>query len=156
MTAWILIWAVRTEAWKSRALVSGFVAALTDGLHDSVEGDEDYGVVLREDGMPSPVVSGGCEDVANLALRLAVSRMIADRAGQPLSLLILDEPFGSLDDARRQNVGDLLRRLGSVFPQVLVISHVPDVRDCADATIVVELDPATGTSTARIETGVAA
>ena len=44
-------------------------------------------------------------------LRLAISQMIAERAGQSFSLLVLDEVFGSLDDSRRHNVVDLLRRL---------------------------------------------
>ena len=47
------------------------------------------------------MISGGEEDVANMVLRLAISQMIADRAGQPLSILILDEVFGSLDIERR-------------------------------------------------------
>ena len=52
------------------------------------------------------MISGGEEDVANLALRLAISQMIAERAGQPLSLLVLDEIFGSLDeDAARGGAG---------------------------------------------------
>src|SRR2546426_7826719 len=38
------------------------------------------------------------------SLRLAISQMIAERAGQPLSLLVLDEIFGSLDESRRQHV----------------------------------------------------
>ena len=50
------------------------------------------------------MISGGEEDIANLALRLAISQMIAERAGQPLSLLVLDEIFGSLDEDRRHAV----------------------------------------------------
>ena len=39
--------------------------------------------------MPKPVISGGEEDLAHLVLRLAISQMIAERAGQAFSLLIL-------------------------------------------------------------------
>ena len=58
-------------------------------------------VAVIEDGVPKPVISGGEQDIANLCLRLAISQMIAERAGQSFSLLILDEIFGSLDESRR-------------------------------------------------------
>ena len=70
------------------------------------------------------MISGGEEDMANLALRLAISQMIAERAGQPLSLLVLDEIFGSLDEERRSAVLELLRGLADRFPQVILITHI--------------------------------
>ena len=82
-------------------LASGFLRDLTNGRYTELELDEDYGTTLLDDGDPKAVISGGEEDVANLALRLAISQMIAERAGQPLSLLVLDEIFGSLDEDRR-------------------------------------------------------
>src|SRR5206468_7155058 len=73
------------------ALASGFLSDLTDARYDEVDLDEDYRVVVLDEGVPKPVISGGEEDIANLVLRLAISQMIAERAGQPLSLLVLDE-----------------------------------------------------------------
>jgi exonuclease SbcC len=78
--------------------------------------------------------------------------MIAERAGQPLSLLVLDEIFGSLDDARRQHVVSLLRRLGDRFPQVILITHIEQVRDGLDRVIRVEYDAGRGTSVVRDDT----
>ncbi|MGH7125098.1 MAG: hypothetical protein ACREFI_12050, partial [Stellaceae bacterium] len=80
---------------------SQFLSDLTHGRYTDLELDEDYEATLMEDGEVKPVISGGEEDVVNLALRLAISQMIADRAGQPLSLLVLDEVFGSLDEEHR-------------------------------------------------------
>src|SRR6266705_2265702 len=97
------------------ALASGFLSDLTDARYDEVDLDEDYRVVVLDEGVPKPVISGGEEDIANLVLRLAISQMIAERAGQPLSLLVLDEIFGSLDESRRQHVLALLRRLATAF-----------------------------------------
>jgi exonuclease SbcC len=90
------------------------------------------------------VISGGEEDIANLVLRLAISQMIADRAGQAFSLLVLDEVFGSLDDVRRQNVLALLRGLHDRFEQVIVITHIEGVRDGLDRVISVGFDERTG------------
>jgi len=133
-------------------LASAFLADLTDGRYDEVDLDEDYRVVVLDDGIPKPVISGGEEDIANLVLRLAISQMIAERAGQPLSLLVLDEVFGSLDETRRQHVLGLLRRLGDRFPQVILITHIEQVRDGLDRVIRVAYDPAAGASVVRDDT----
>jgi len=92
------------------------------------------------------VLSGGEEDLANLVLRLAISQMIAERAGQSFSLLILDEVFGSLDEARRFNVVELLRGLQDRFEQVILITHIEPVREGMDRVIAVRYNPATGSS----------
>jgi DNA repair protein SbcC/Rad50 len=72
--------------------------------------------------------------------------MIAERAGQSFSLLILDEVFGSLDEARRFNVVELLRGLHDRFEQVILITHIEPVREGMDRVITVRYDPETGSS----------
>lgn len=132
-------------------LASGFVRDLTAGRYTELELDEDYVATLLEGGEPKPVISGGEEDLANLALRLAISQMIADRAGQPLSLLVLDEVFGSLDEERRNAVVDLLRSLADRFPQVILITHIDSVREGFDRVVRVELDSKNGIASVREE-----
>ena len=90
----------------------------------------------------------------NLALRLAISQMVAERAGQPLSLLVLDEIFGGLDEARRQGAVDLLRRLSDRFPQVVLITHIESVKEGADRVLRVSVDPRTRTTSVAEERGV--
>ncbi len=119
---------------------SAFLTELTDGRYNALELDEQYRVLAIEDGFPKPVISGGEEDLANLVLRLAISEMVAERAGQPLSLLVLDEIFGGLDESRRQNVVELLRRLGNRFPQVVLITHIESVREGVDRVLRVSVD----------------
>jgi len=121
-------------------LASGFLHDLTNGRYADLELDESYLPTIVDEGEAKPVISGGEEDVANLALRLAISQMIAERAGQPLSLLILDEVFGSLDEERRSAVMDLLRSLADRFPQVILITHIEAVREGFDRIIRVERD----------------
>src|SRR5690606_32916406 len=81
---------------------------LTDGRYTQLEIDEKYDVLVLDEGEEKPVISGGEEDIVNLVLRLAISQMIAERSGHPLSVLILDEVLGSLDLERRDNVIQLL------------------------------------------------
>jgi exonuclease SbcC len=132
-------------------LASTFLRDLTGGRYTDLELDEDYVATLLDDGDPKTVISGGEEDVANLALRLAISQMIAERAGQPLSLLILDEIFGSLDEDRRTAVVDLLRSLADRFPQVILITHIDSVREGFDRVVRVGLDLARGVAVVRDE-----
>jgi exonuclease SbcC len=132
-------------------LASGFLRDLTNGRYTELELDEEYGATLVDDGDPKSVISGGEEDVANLALRLAISQMIAERAGQPLSLLILDEIFGSLDEDRRVAVVDLLRSLADRFPQVILITHIDSVREGFDRVVRVGYDLAKGVATVKDE-----
>ena len=131
-------------------LASRYIRELTDGRYSDIELDEQYNVIVLEDAIPKPVISGGEEDLANLVLRLAISEMIAERAGQAFSLLILDEVFGSLDETRRHNVVDLLRRLQDRFEQVILITHIESVREGLDRVVSVRYDEESGAS--RVET----
>lgn len=122
-------------------LATTFLRELLDSRTAEIELDEKYNIIVLEDGVAKPVLSGGEEDLANLVLRLAVSQMIAERSGQSFSLLILDEVFGSLDETRRFNVVELLRALGDRFEQVILITHIEAVREGLDQVITVRYDP---------------
>ncbi len=125
-------------------IAGAFLTDLTDDRYTEFELDENYEIVLIGGGVPRQVISGGEEDLANLVLRLAVSQLIAERSGQPFSLLVLDEVFGSLDEQRRMNVVELLRRLQDRFEQVIVITHIDGVRDGLDRVLEVHVDEETG------------
>ena len=127
-------------------IASAFLAQLTDGRYTSMEIDESYNLMVLDEGEEKPVISGGEEDIANLVLRLSLSQMIAERAGHPLSLLVLDEVFGSLDVARRDNVVQLLHHLQDRFEQVILITHIDGIRESLDQVLRVEYDERAGCS----------
>jgi exonuclease SbcC len=79
--------------------------------------------------------------------------MIAERAGQPLSLLLLDEIFGSLDEDRRVAVVELLRSLADRFPQVILITHIDSVREGFDRVIRVGYDAAKAVAIVQDDAG---
>jgi exonuclease SbcC len=133
-------------------LASAHLADITDGRYNALEIDENYNVLVLEDGEEKPVISGGEEDVANLVLRIAISQMIAERAGQTLSTLFLDEVFGSLDLERRDNVIQLLQKLQDRFEQVILITHIETVREGLDHVVRLEYDERTGASVVKEET----
>jgi len=128
------------------SIASELLAGMTDGRYNTLEINENYQAMIRDDGELKPVISGGEDDIVNLALRLAVSQMIADRAGQSFSLLVLDEVFGSLDDVRRDNVVALLQNLKNRFEQIIIITHVEAIHDAVDNCLWVEFDEKTKTS----------
>jgi len=128
-------------------IASVFLSELTHGRYVELELDENYAATVLDNGFPQTVISGGEEDVANLAFRLAISQMIAELAGQPLSVLILDEIFGSLDEAHRSAVTNLLRSLADRFSQVILVTHIESLRESVDHVVRVGFDQATGVAT---------
>lgn len=131
---------------------SVFLTEMTEGRYSSLDLDEEYNARVLVGDEERQVISGGEEDMVNLALRLAISQMISQRAGQPLSLLVLDEIFGSLDEERRVSVVELLRGLTDKFPQIILISHVESITGL-DRMIRVAVDVDRGTSFVREEGG---
>lgn len=132
-------------------LASAFLSDITHARYTSLEIDDNYNILVLDEGEEKPVISGGEEDIANLVLRLAVSQMIAERAGHPLSILILDEVFGSLDVERRDNVVQLLHRLEDRFEQVILITHIETIREGLDHVLRVAFDERTGSSVVTVE-----
>ena len=112
----------------------------TDGRYDGLELTEDYDLQVLEGGQPLPLVrfSGGEADLANLCLRIAVGEVLAERSGEQLGFLALDEVLGSQDEQRRVNVLRALAHLRGRFRQVLLITHIEEVKDALEHVVYVE------------------
>jgi exonuclease SbcC len=134
-------------------LASEYLADLTDGRYMAVELESDFTPTVIEDGEAKPIVSGGEEDILNLCMRISLSHMLAERAGHHFSLLILDEVFGSLDERRRGNVLALLEKLRSRFEQIVIITHLDDVKDGVQHLVEVEYDEASGSAYVKSSEG---
>ena len=131
-------------------LTSHMFAATTGGRYTRVELGDSYDIQVDDEGALHPLkrFSGGESDLANLALRLAISRIIAERTGaNPINFLILDEIFGSLDPERKRSVMTALTALSAQFRQIFLITHIDDIKDLMGNVIRVELAE-DGTSTA--------
>lgn len=125
-------------------LTSEFLYELTDARYREAIFSEDFTPQIVDDGEILTVMSGGEEDILHLSVRLALSQLLAERAGREFSLLILDEVFGSLDELRRSNLLVLLSGLTNRFEQIFVISHFEDVKDAVDNVIQIQVDERTG------------
>ncbi len=99
---------------------------LTDHEYDRLEVDpETYEIQIRDQGSLFGMdrFSGSETDLANLALRVAISEQLRFQSGGAVGLLVLDEVFGPLDDERKERMLAALERLRARFRQVLVVTH---------------------------------
>jgi exonuclease SbcC len=131
---------------------SDFFERLTDGKYRELELDENYNLLIYDNGNPYEIerFSGGEEDLANLCLRLAISEVITERAGGIFNFIILDEIFGSQDIFRRQNIMKALNSLSSKFRQIFLITHIDDLKNDVENIIFVN-ENEDGTSSIKIE-----
>lgn len=105
---------------------------ITKGRYSSMELDGDYNIKIADGGasFATDRFSGGEEDLANLCLRIAISRELTERSGGTQSNFIaLDEVFGSQDEQRKRSILSALSELSNQFKQILVITHVEDVKE---------------------------
>ncbi|MBI4201318.1 MAG: SMC family ATPase [Chloroflexi bacterium] len=82
--------------------------------------------------------SGGEAFRINLALRIALSKLLAHRAGAPLPTLFIDEGFGTQDAAGRERILDVIQSIASDFQRILVITHMDEVKDAFPVRIEVQ------------------
>ncbi len=79
--------------------------------------------------------SGGEAFRVNFAVRIGLSRLLARRAGAQLQMLVLDEGFGMLDTAGREQLVEAINAVREDFPCILVITHIEELRDMFPARI---------------------
>lgn len=73
--------------------------------------------------------SGGEAFRVNFAIRLALSRILAQRAGARLQTLVIDEGFGNQDAQGKQRLIEVINLVKGDFAKVLVITHLEDLKD---------------------------
>jgi exonuclease SbcC len=85
-----------------------------------------------DDGMGTrnyEMFSGGEAFRINFAIRIALSKLLARRAGAPLRTLIIDEGFGTQDNAGLEKLKEAINSIKDDFDKLLVVTHVEELRD---------------------------
>ncbi len=85
--------------------------------------------------------SGGEAFRINFAIRLALSRLLAQRAGAALQLLIIDEGFGTQDAEGCERLIAAINAISSDFACILTVTHMPHLKEAFQARIEVEKTP---------------
>jgi exonuclease SbcC len=89
--------------------------------------------------------SGGEATRINFAIRIALSRLLAARAGARLETLVIDEGMSALDAEGRERFVEAITSVQHDFSRILVITHLEDLKDRFPARI--EISKVAGGST---------
>jgi exonuclease SbcC len=73
--------------------------------------------------------SGGEAFRINFAIRVALSKLLARRAGARLQTLIVDEGFGTQDAQGRERLVEAIGSVQDDFERILVITHIEELKD---------------------------
>ena len=134
-----LMQVVRAQIEQS---ASGILTEITGSRYEHVLLDADFNIRVNDmDGdYPIERFSGGEQDDIAVALRIALSHYLAElHQVHDSTFLIFDEIFGSQDEERRNNLIRALRTQESRFPQIILISHIPEIQGEFTNTLVVEM-----------------
>jgi exonuclease SbcC len=113
---------------------------LTNHEYDDLRIDDETLAIQIADGdsyFPIERFSGSETDLANLALRVAISMHLSRVSGADVGMMVLDEVLASLDQERKDLMVLAMGKLSSRFHQLFVITHAEQVKDQFPASIVV-------------------
>ncbi len=79
--------------------------------------------------------SGGEAFRINFAIRLALARLLSQRAGTALQMLIIDEGFGTQDAEGCDRLIAAINAIASDFACILTVTHMPHLKEAFQARI---------------------
>lgn len=82
--------------------------------------------------------SGGEAFRINFAIRVALSKLLARRAGAKLQTLVIDEGFGTQDARGRDSIVEAIRAIEGDFATILIITHVNELKEAFPTHLLVE------------------
>ena len=95
---------------------------------------------------PYETFSGGEAFRVNFALRIALSQLLAERAGVQIRTLVIDEGFGTQD---AQGIERLIQAINTVqddFDKIIVVTHLEEMKDAFPVRIQVQKQPGKGST----------
>jgi len=84
---------------------------------------------------PYETYSGGEAFRVNFAIRLALSKLLAQRSGTALRLLIIDEGFGTQDAEGCDRLIAAINAIAADFSCILTVTHIPHFKEAFQARI---------------------
>jgi len=84
---------------------------------------------------PYETYSGGEAFRINFSIRLALARLLAQRAGTSLQMLIVDEGFGTQDSEGCDRLIAAINAIASDFSCILTVTHMPQFKEAFQTRI---------------------
>jgi exonuclease SbcC len=84
---------------------------------------------------PYETYSGGEAFRVNFAIRLALARLLAQRSGTALQMLIVDEGFGTQDQEGCDRLVAAINAIAPEFACILIITHMPHFKEAFQSRV---------------------
>ena len=120
------------------ALASEMYARITKGRYQHIEVSNDFDFFIYDEGKKYPIerFSGGEVDLANLVLRIAISKTLTELSGaSSVEFLAFDEVFGSQDENRRMEILEAFHTIKEQYRQIFLISHETEIKEMFERVV---------------------
>ncbi|MCT7482519.1 AAA family ATPase [Aliarcobacter cryaerophilus] len=114
------------------SIASSMYSQITKGKYQHIEVDNDFDFYIYDEGEKFPIdrFSGGEVDLANLVLRIAISKTLGELNGAGnIGFLAFDEVFGSQDETRRMEILEAFHTIKEQYRQIFLISHEIEIKE---------------------------
>ncbi|MFW6007788.1 MAG: AAA family ATPase [archaeon] len=102
-------------------------------------------IIISENGERTyETYSGGEKFRVDFACHVGLAKFLAKRAGASIDFFIIDEGLGSQDDNAKQQFITSVKKLTSIFKQVMIITHITDMKEAFNNKVLVDNDPIVG------------
>lgn len=119
-------------------IASNMYSQITKGKYQHIEVDDDFDFYIYDEGEKFPIdrFSGGEVDLANLVLRIAISKTLGELNGAcNIGFLAFDEVFGSQDETRRMEILEAFHTIKEQYRQIFLISHEIEIKEMFERVV---------------------
>jgi len=86
---------------------------------------------------PFESFSGGEQTRISLAIRFALSELLANRAGSKVEFIVGDEILSDQSPEFREMTIEAIKSMAGRFKKILIISHIPEIQGAFDQQITI-------------------
>lgn len=111
---------------------------ITRGKYQHIEVSPEFDFFIYDNGEKYPIerFSGGEIDLANLVLRIAISKTLGELSdGGSIGFLAFDEVFGSQDEERRIRIMEAFQMISESYRQIFLISHETEIKEMFEKVV---------------------
>jgi DNA repair protein SbcC/Rad50 len=119
-------------------IASDMYSTITKGKYQHIEVNNDFDFFIYDEGVKYPIerFSGGEVDLANLVLRIAISKTLSELSGaSSVGFLAFDEVFGSQDEGRRMEILEAFHTIKEQYRQIFLISHEMEIKEMFERVV---------------------